>query len=157
MPEVEDITIISAVSEQATEIAEEIVVAEEILAEEIPEAIDQLPDFEPDQEAIADPNISISLETIADNVLAIKTDVTEGTEGVNKEIPEALEIDQPEDEEKASEYSVEEILVDKFLARIEELNIADKANKLAPTQVKEPEPDVDEFADLEILLDRKPL
>jgi hypothetical protein len=150
--EVEDIIIISAVSEQTTEIAKEILVAEEILAEEIPEEIDLLPtcepDFAPDQEAIANPNISINLETIADNLLAIKTDVNEA---VNEEIPKVLETDQHEDTEKSSEYLVEEILVDKFLARIEELNIADKAIELVSTQAKEPE--FDDFAEIEILLD----
>jgi hypothetical protein len=62
---------------------------------------------------------------------------------------------------KDSKYLVQELLVDKFLARLEELNITDRANKANVKQTtessSEPNSEVDEFADLEALLDGNPL
>ncbi len=78
-------------------------------------------------------------------------------------IAEVDEIAEPtaDQEPKDPQYLAQELLVDKFLARVEELNIADKANKLSIEQSKENiselNSEVDEFADLEALLDRKPL
>ncbi len=77
----------------------------------------------------------------------VSTDITE-------------EISSNEQSPQDSEYLVQELLVDKFLARIEELNIADKANKAAiesfTEDISNPNLEIDEFADLEALLDRKP-
>lgn len=68
-----------------------------------------------------------------------------------------------ETQKKSSKYLVEEFLVDKFLARLEELNNPDKDNKNTqvgnsePANTSEPPtPKNDEFADLEALIDRQP-
>jgi len=125
---------------------------------------------------VAEANIPMNVETIADNLLAIKTEVTEEiaeslsegeAENEQKEPeykePEYKEPEYKEPEYKEPEYNEQELLVDEFLARIEALNIADKANKESLAQIKEPVTEVnvfaeaDVFADLEALLDDKPL
>ncbi|PZO40616.1 MAG: hypothetical protein DCF19_12060 [Pseudanabaena frigida] len=146
--EVEDIIEIAAVSEQATEIAEEVLTAEESLTTSTPEEI-ATPSIL-DLESTAEANIAPNVETIADNILAIKTEVEEASE--------SLSTIETEEDDKSHQNLVEELLVDKFLARIEELNIADKANKVAAEdQIKEANLKNDEFADLEALIDGKPL
>jgi hypothetical protein len=66
-----------------------------------------------------------------------------------------------ETQKKSTQYLVEEFLVDKFLARIEELNNPNKDNEniqvdnSEPVNTSAPTPNNDEFADLEELIDRK--
>ena len=155
--EVESITEIAATSELVAEIVEEVLASEETLAE----SVDPQPIFVLEPEVVVGTNIPMDMDTIADNLLAIKTEVTE-------EIPESLFEEEAKNEQKEPEYNEQELLVDKFLARIEALNMAEKANaekanKESLDQVKEPvsevdiSPEVDVFADLEALLDDKPL
>lgn len=155
--EVESITEIAATSELVAEIVEEVLASEETLAK----SVDPQPIFVLEPEVVVGTNIPMDMDTIADNLLAIKTEVTE-------EIPESLFEGEAENEQKEPEYNEQELLVDKFLARIEALNMAEKANaekanKESLDQVKEPvsevdiSPEVDVFADLEALLDDKPL
>ncbi len=135
--EVEDIIEISSVSEQATEIAEEVLIAEEILETAIPELIEP----------------PATIET---------------TEAIAQDSQETTLENNPE--HKDPKYLVQEFLVDKFLAKLEELNNADKANKpnTENTELITETPSesnsnnqsnsvLDEFADLEALLNRKPL
>lgn len=132
--EVEDIIEISSVSEQATEIAEEVLIAEEILETAIPESIES----------------PATLET---------------TEAIAEDSQETTPENNPE--HKDPKYLVQEFLVDKFLAKLEELNNADKVNKTNTESTPEitfesnsdnaSNPVLDEFADLEALLNRKPL
>ena len=154
---VESITEIAATSELLAEILEEVLASEETLAE----SVDPQPIFVLEPEVVVGTNIPMDMDTIADNLLAIKTEVTE-------EIPESLFEGEAKNEQKEPEYNEQELLVDKFLARIEALNMAEKANaekanKESLDQVKEPvsevdiSPEVDVFADLEALLDDKPL
>ncbi len=153
--EVETIVEIAATSELVAEIVETVLASEATLAE----SIDPQPIFASEPEIVAEANIPMNVETIADNLLAIKTEVTE-------EIPESLTEGEAENEQKEPEYNEpeyneqdneQELLVDEFLARIEALNVADRANKESLDQVKEPVAEVDVFADLEALLDDKPL
>ena len=154
---VESITEIAATSELVAEIVEEVLASEETLAK----SVDPQPIFVLEPEVVVGTNIPMDMDTIADNLLAIKTEVTE-------EIPESLFEGEAKNEQKEPEYNEQELLVDKFLARIEALNMAEKANaekanKESLDQVKEPvsevdiSPEVDVFADLEALLDDKPL
>jgi hypothetical protein len=135
--EVEDIIEISSVSEQATEIAEEVLIAEEILETAIPELIEP----------------PATIET---------------TEAIAQDSQETTPENNPE--HKDPKYLVQEFLVDRFLAKLEELNNADKANKpnTENTELITETPSesnsnnqsnsvLDEFADLEALLNRKPL
>ena len=148
--EVEDINEVAAISSPVTAIAEEILVSEETQAEKILESIDQSPIFAQEPEAIAEANIPMDVETIADNILAVKTEVFE-------EIPEEISIDSLE-EKRTTNHLVKELLGNKFLARLEELNIADKANRQPVDQsINTPSSEVDEFADLEALINGKPL
>ena len=165
--EVESITEMIATSELVAEIGEEVLASEETLAE----SIELQPIFVSEPEVVVGANIPINVETIADNLLAIKTEVTE-------EIPESLSEGEAENEQKEPEYKEfeykesaykeQELLVDEFLARIQSLNVAEKANaekanKESLNQAKEPVAEVnvcaevDVFADLEALLDDKPL
>ena len=165
--EVESITEMIATSELVAEIGEEVLASEETLAE----SIELQPIFVLEPEVVVGANIPINVETIADNLLAIKTEVTE-------EIPESLSEGEAENEQKEPEYKEfeykesaykeQELLVDEFLARIQSLNVAEKANaekanKESLNQAKEPVAEVnvcaevDVFADLEALLDDKPL
>ncbi|GBO52249.1 hypothetical protein APA_5339 [Pseudanabaena sp. lw0831] len=116
--------------------------------EEIPEQVDPSIVFDPTIEAIAIAKESV--EAFTENLPDVETQVS-------ADIAEVLSNNEqaPQD----PEYLVQELLVDKFLARIEELNV-DKANKAAIEQTTEnisnPNPEIDEFADLEALLDGKP-
>jgi hypothetical protein len=133
-----DITELTATSETATAIAEEVLIAEEILEEGIPEAVEDQSTLEiPEQET--DKNASVV------------------------ESQEQSKI--PQEPKQVAKYLVEEFLVDKYLARLEQLNNADKnnADKLPKdssektnTNVIEPvEPKLDEFAGLDELIDGK--
>ncbi len=92
------------------------------------------------------------LESEDENSIELETQVSEDiTEDVSSN-------DQAtEDPKHDTKYLVQEFLVDKFLARLEELNIADRANKATIEQTtensSEPSSEADEFADLEALLD----
>ena len=165
--EAQSITEMIATSELVAEIGEEVLASEETLAK----SIELQPVFVSEPEVVVGANIPINVETIADNLLAIKTEVTE-------EIPESLSEGEAENEQKEPEYKEfeykesaykeQELLVDEFLARIQSLNVAEKANaekanKESLNQAKEPVAEVnvcaevDVFADLEALLDDKPL
>jgi hypothetical protein len=135
-----DITELTATSEIATAIAEEVLIDEGILEEGIPEAVTDQSTLEiPDQE----------------------TDKKSPVE----ESQEKSKI--PQEPKQSPKYLVEEFLVDKYLAKLEQLNNADKNNtdknelgKESPektnTNVIEPvEPKLDEFAGLDELIDRK--
>ena len=121
---------------------------EKALDEEIPEQVDPSIVFDPAIEAIAIAKESV--EAFTENLPELETqvpaDIAEKTSSTDQE---------PKD----SKYLVQEFLVDKFLARLEELNIADKANKANVDQATDisSNNEVDEFADLEALLDGKPL
>ncbi|TYQ27014.1 low-complexity tail membrane protein [Pseudanabaena sp. UWO311] len=126
---------------------------EEFLDQASPEQVDPSIVFDPAIEsiAIAKESVEAVSKNLPDLEAQIPADVTE-------------EISRNEQSPKNPEYWVQELLVDKFFARIEALNIADKANKAATDQTIEnisetaPEiaPEIDEFADLEALLDGKP-
>jgi hypothetical protein len=126
---------------------------EEFLDQASPEQVDPSIVFDPAIEsiAIAKESVEAVSKNLTDLEAQIPADVTE-------------EISRNEQSPKNPEYWVQELLVDKFFARIEALNIADKANKAATDQTIEnisetaPEiaPEIDEFADLEALLDGKP-
>ncbi len=122
---------------------------EEPLDEETPEQVDLSIVFDPAIEAIeiAKESVEAFTENLPDLENQVPADITEEISG-NEQSPQD------------PEYLVQELLVDKFLARIEELNIADKANRAANEQTTEniskPDAEIDEFADLEALLDRKP-
>jgi hypothetical protein len=95
------------------------------------------------------------VEAFTENLPELATQVSED---ISEEINE--KIDSNDQETKDSKYLVQESLVDKFLARLEELNNADKANKekeQTPANIAKPNTEIDEFADLEALLDRTPL
>jgi hypothetical protein len=115
----------------------------------IPEQIDPSIVFDPAIEAIAIAQESV--EAFTEDLPDVETPVADDIAG-----------EIPSNDKKTTDpkYLVQEFLVDKFLARLEELNIADKANKAAIKQatgnIPEPEAGVDEFADLEALLDGNP-
>jgi hypothetical protein len=117
------------------------------LDDEIPEQIDPSVVFEPAIEAIAIAKESVEAftEKLPDVETQFPADIAE-------------EIPSNDQEPKDPKYLVQELLVDKFLARLEELNVADKANKAAIEQAKGniSGVEVDEFADLEALLDGNP-
>ncbi|MFN5818581.1 MAG: hypothetical protein ACK47D_21445, partial [Pseudanabaena sp.] len=134
--EVEDIIEISSVSDQATEIAEEVLISEEILEAAIPELIE----------------FSTSLETQV---------ITQDSQKTTSE-------NNPEN--KDPKFLVQEYLVNKFLASVDELNNADKTNKPNTENTQLPaeitfdsnanhefNSVLDEFADLEAMLNTKPL
>jgi len=134
--EVEDIIEISSVSDQATEIAEEVLISEEILEAAIPELIE----------------FSTSLETQV---------ITQDSQKTTSE-------NNPEN--KDTKFLVQEYLVNKFLASVDELNNADKTNKPNTENTQLPaeitfdsnanhefNSVLDEFADLEAMLNTKPL
>ena len=80
---------------------------------------------------------------------------------LTEEIVEIVSINNEDQDSQDPKYLAQEVLVDKFLARLEELNIGDRANKESTKNItpdsNESIPEIDEFADLEALLDRKPL
>ena len=130
-----DITELTATSETATAIAEEVLIAEEILEEGIPETVADQSTLEiPDQEI--DKNVSV--------------------------VESQEESKIPQEPKQSPKYLVEEFLVDKYLAKLEQLNNADKneSAKESPqktnTNVIQPvEPKLDEFAGLDELIDGK--
>ncbi|MBD2176104.1 low-complexity tail membrane protein [Pseudanabaena sp. FACHB-1998] len=159
--EVEDIMEISAISEQATEIAEEILIAELIQEEESSN--------QEVEEIVEIAAISEQATEIAEEVL-ISEDNLENSIPQSMEVPMETQVNvlntEPNTEpnieaiasEEGAKYLVQESLVDQFLAKIEELNIADKANKAtgekdAKSRVSD---EIDEFADLEALLNNNP-
>ncbi len=146
--EVEDIDKVAAISEQPAVITKE-VLEDLALSESVPETINQPPFFESELEQIGDANTEMNVESISQNLLGIKALVDAESDEIQSESNVVDENNEPQ-------YLVEEVLVDKFLARIEELNIADKANKAASDRVENSNSQVDEFADLEALIDRKP-
>ncbi len=104
------------------------------------------------------------LENDDENSIELETQVPEdSTEDMSSK--DQATNDQAANDPKDSKYDpkydpkylVQEFLVDKFLARLEELNVADKANRATIEQTmensSEPNSEVDEFADLEALLD----
>ena len=100
------------------------------------------------------------IETIAiaqENTEAFAENLPDLANQFPEDSPEKISSNNPEP--KDSKYLVQEFLVDKFLARLEELNIADKANKANVDQATDisSNNEVDEFADLEALLEGKPL
>ena len=119
----------------------------ESLDDEIPKQIDPSVVFDPAIEAIAIAQESV--ETFTENLPDVETQVPADI---------AEKISSNPQKTRDPKYLVQEFLVDKFLARLEELNIADKANKAAIEQAKEniSESEVDEFADLEALLNGNP-
>ena len=114
-----------------------------------------------DQEISAPIDPSIVFEPAVEAIAIAKESVDAFTEKLpDVETPVAGDISEeiPSNDQKPRDpkYLVQEFLVDKFLARLEELNIADRANKAAIEQASgniSEEADVDEFADLEALLD----
>jgi hypothetical protein len=119
---------------------------EEPLDQASPEEVDPSIVFDPATEEIAKDPVEYLAGNSPDAETQVPADVTE-------------DISSNEPPPQNTEYLVQELLVDKFLARIEELNIADKANRAANEQTTEniskPDAEIDEFADLEALLDRK--
>jgi hypothetical protein len=92
------------------------------------------------------------VEVFTENLPDLETEVPE-------EITEEVAPASNDQESKDPKYLVQEFLVDKFLARLEELNVADNASKVneqTTENTASPNPKVDEFADLEALLDQKP-
>jgi hypothetical protein len=114
-----------------------------------------------DQEISAPIDPSIVFDPAVEAIAIAKESVNAFTEKLpDVETPVAGDISEeiPSNDQKPRDpkYLVQEFLVDKFLARLEELNIADRANKAAIEQASgniSEEADVDEFADLEALLD----
>jgi hypothetical protein len=119
----------------------------ESLDEENAEPIDPSIVFDPNQEAIAQEKI----ESFTENLPAIETQVDE------ESTEELASNDQKIQDAK---YLVQEFLVDKFFARLEQLNNSDKVNQEKEKPQESPseiDTEIDEFADLEALLDRTPL
>ena len=130
-----DITELTATSETATAIAEEVLIAEEILEEGIPEVVEDKSTLEiPDQET--DKNLFV--------------------------VESQEESKIPQEPKQSPKYLVEEFLVDKYLAKLEQLNNADKneLGKNSPEKtntnvIDTVEPKLDEFAGLDELIDGK--
>ena len=119
----------------------------ESLDEENAEPIDPSIVFDPNQEAIAQEKI----ESFTENLPAIETQVDE------ESTEELASNDQKIQDAK---YLVQEFLVDKFFARLEQLNNSDKVSQEKEKPQESPseiDTEIDEFADLEALLDRTPL
>ena len=119
----------------------------EALDEESAEPIDPSIVFDPTQVAIAQENV----ESFTENLPALETQVSEES---------TEEIASNDQKIQDAKYLVQEFLVDKFFARLEELNNADKVNpekKKAQEISSEIDTEIDEFADLEALLDGNPL
>ena len=126
---------------------EQSLVDSESLDEENAEIIDPSIVFDPNQETIAQENV----ESFTENLPAIETQVGE------ESTEERVSNDQKVQDAK---YLVQEFLVDKFFARLEQLNNVDKVNqeKEQPQEIpSEIDTEIDEFADLEALLDGTPL
>jgi hypothetical protein len=142
------VQIIEATSELDSELdiesnVEQSLVNSESLDEENAEPIDPSIVFDPNQETIAQENV----ESFTENLPAIETQV--GEESTD-------EIASNDQKIQDAKYLVQEFLVDKFFARLEQLNNADKVNP-EKEQPQESPLEIDEFADLEALLDGTPL
>jgi hypothetical protein len=148
----ETVQIIEATSELDSELdiesnVEQSLVNSESLDEENAEPIDPSIVFDPNQETIAQENI----ESFTENLPAIETQV--GEESTD-------EIASNDQKIQDAKYLVQEFLVDKFFARLEQLNNADKVNPEKEQPQESPseiDTEIDEFADLEALLDGTPL
>ena len=144
----ETVQIIEATSELDSELdiesnVEQSLVNSKSLDEENAEPIDPSIVFDPNQETIAQENV----ESFTENLPAIETQV--GEESTD-------EIASNDQKIQDAKYLVQEFLVDKFFARLEQLNNADKVNP-EKEQPQESPLEIDEFADLEALLDGTPL
>lgn len=145
--DVENTAEIGDLASVEVETVEKVLVDQESLDQEIPEPIYASIVFEPAVEAIAIAKEGV--DAFPEKLPDVETPVADD---ISEEIPSNAQ--KPRD----PKYLVQEFLVDKFLARLEELNIADRANKAAIEQASgniSEEADVDEFADLEALLDGK--
>ncbi|MEA5488487.1 MULTISPECIES: low-complexity tail membrane protein [Pseudanabaena] len=145
----ETVQIIEATPELDIEsnFVEQSLVDGEALDEESAEPIDPSIVFDPTQVAIAQENV----ESFTENLPALETQVSEES---------TEEIASNDQKIQDAKYLVQEFLVDKFFARLEELNNADKVNpekKKAQEISSEIDTEIDEFADLEALLDGNPL
>lgn len=132
-----DIIEITETSQTATAIAEEVLIAEEILEEGIPEAVVDLSTLEISEQQ-TEQNLSIAEP---------------------EEEPKA-----PQQPKQSPKYLVEEFLVDKYLAKLEQLNKAEKSElgkndseetNITEIQPLEPKPVADEFADLDDIINGK--
>ena len=135
-----DIIELTETSETATVIAEEVLITEEVLEEGIPEAVVDLS------------NLEISEQETEQNLSIAE--------------PEK-EPETPQQPKQSPKYLVEEFLVDKYLAKLEQLNKAEKSeleknakndSEEANTneiQSLEPKPVADEFADLDDIISGK--
>jgi len=116
--------------------------------EESIEQIDPSIVYDPTQEPITQENI----ESFIENLPAIETQVADESSD---------EIASNDQEIQDPKYIVQEFLVDKFFAKLEQLNNADKKGSQAKEQIQEipseVDTEIDEFADLEALLDGIPL
>jgi len=182
-----DIAELTATSDTATAIAEEVLIAEEILEEDIPETITppptlEIPEVEESTDNPDDTNkdgvVDITeLTATSETATAIAGEVLIAEEILEEGIPEpisnlstleeVLEASQEEmkttqEPKQSAKYLVEEFLVDKYLAKLEQLNNADK-NKLEMNDAKETnttviqpiEPKLDQLAGLDELIDEK--
>jgi hypothetical protein len=148
----ETVQIIESTSELDSELdiesnVEQSIVNSESLDEENAEPIDPSIVFDPNQETIAQENV----ESFTENLPAIETQV--GEESTD-------EIASNDQKIQDAKYLVQEFLVDKFFARLEQLNNADKVNQEKEQPQESPseiDTEIDEFADLEALLDGTPL
>ena len=135
-----DIIELTETSETATAIAEEVLITEEVLEEGIPEAV-----------------VDLSTLEISEQQTEQKLSIAEPDEE-----PKA-----PQQPKQSPKYLVEEFLVDKYLAKLEQLNKAEKSElvknakndseevKTNEIQSLETKPVADEFADLDDIINGK--
>ena len=132
-----DIIELTETSQTATAIAEEVLIAEEILEEGIPEAV-----------------VDLSTLEISEQQTEQKLSIAEP-----EEEPKA-----PQQPKQSPKYLVEEFLVDKYLAKLEQLNKAEKSElgkndseetNTTGIQPLETKPVADEFADLDDIINGK--
>ena len=135
-----DIIELTETSQTATAIAEEVLIAEEILEEGIPEAV-----------------VDLSTLEISEQQTEQKLSIAEP-----EEEPKA-----PQQPKQSPKYLVEEFLVDKYLAKLEQLNKAEKneleknvkndSEKVNTNEIQslETKPVADEFADLDDIINGK--
>jgi hypothetical protein len=132
-----DIIELTETSQTATAIAEEVLITEEILEEVIPDTV-----------------VDLSTLEISEQETEQKQSVAEP-----EEAPKA-----PQQPKQSPKYLVEEFLVDKYLAKLEQLNKAEKSavekndseeTNITEIQPLEPKPVADEFADLDDIINGK--
>ena len=135
-----DIIELTETSETATAIAEEVLITEEVLEDGIPEAV-----------------VDLSTLEISEQQTEQKLSIAEPDEE-----PKA-----PQQPKQSPKYLVEEFLVDKYLAKLEQLNKAEKSElvknakndseevKTNEIQSLETKPVADEFADLDDIINGK--